>query len=99
MSAAYAASEWSDLFVASAGAAAALAGLLFVAISINIEGIVSMPGAPARGAEAIGLLLGVVVVSVLCLAPGVGRETLGWLLLAESAVLVLVVGRLASVLR
>ena len=37
MSAAYDIEQWSDLSVASAGASAALAGLVFVAVSINIE--------------------------------------------------------------
>jgi modulator of FtsH protease len=86
VSTAYTASEWSDLFVASAGAGAALAGLLFVAISINVERILTFPGLPDRALEALVVLLGVVVASVLCLAPGVDGDALGWLLLAEGAV-------------
>jgi hypothetical protein len=35
---AYSALEWESLFVAEAGASAALAGLLFVALSINWNG-------------------------------------------------------------
>jgi hypothetical protein len=36
--------SWHDLFVASAGAAAALTGLIFVAVSINLAKIVDPAG-------------------------------------------------------
>ena len=45
---AYSAAEWESLFVAEAGASAALAGLLFVALSINLERILKGIGLPGR---------------------------------------------------
>ena len=40
--AAYDVEPWSDLFVAAAGAGAALAGLVFVAVSINVDRILAL---------------------------------------------------------
>jgi hypothetical protein len=82
--AAYDPAEWSDLFVASAGAAAALAGLVFVAVSINIERILKFPGLPERALETVALLLSVVVISLVGLIPGQGRVALGAELLGVS---------------
>jgi hypothetical protein len=96
VSAAYDAAEWSDLFVATAGAAAALAGLLFVAVSINVERILSYPGLPERALEALLILIGGLIVSVLCLAP-VATDTLGWLLLVAGIVVLGAVARLERV--
>jgi len=79
---AYDPSEWSDLFVAAAGAGAALAGLVFVAVSINIERILRFPGLPGRALETVLLLLGVVLVSVVGLFPGQSHTALGLELLA-----------------
>jgi modulator of FtsH protease len=74
---AYEASEWSDLFVAAAGASAALAGLLFVAVSINVERILQYRGLPERALEALALLLGVLVISIIGLIPGQDHVALG----------------------
>jgi hypothetical protein len=83
---AYTASEWTDLFVAAAGASAALTGLVFVAVSINIERILSFKGLPERAAETLSLLLGVTVVSIFGLMPGQSSTALGVELLAQSLV-------------
>lgn len=69
--------------MAAAGASAALAGLVFVAVSINIERILRYPGLPERGAQTILLLLGVVVVSTFALVPGQSRTALGLELTGE----------------
>lgn len=76
-------SAWSDFFVASAGATAALAGLVFVSISINIERIVEQPGVPEFALVTVLLLLQAVVVSLLGLIPDQDAGSLGIELLIE----------------
>ncbi|WP_188944759.1 hypothetical protein [Nakamurella endophytica] len=80
---------WHDLFVATAGAAAALAGLVFVAVSINIERILALAGVPERGLQTVVLLLGAVVISVFGLVPQ-GTSALGVEALCVSAALLAV---------
>ncbi|HKZ12343.1 MAG TPA: hypothetical protein VJL81_00715 [Solirubrobacterales bacterium] len=87
MSTAYAPEEWKDLFVAMAGASAALAGLLFVAVSINVDRIVHFKGLPERGVETLALLLAVLVVSIAGLMPGQGQVAFGLEILAIAAAL------------
>jgi modulator of FtsH protease len=79
-------SHWKDLFVASAGASAALAGLVFVAVSINIDRILKFVGLPERALQAVLLLLSVVLVSIIGLIPGQGRIALGAELLGEALI-------------
>jgi modulator of FtsH protease len=74
---AYEVSEWSDLFVAAAGAGAALAGLVFVAVSINLERILVERNLPARALQTLVMLVIVVAVSLVCLIPGQDLVALG----------------------
>ncbi len=77
--------EWHDLFVAVAGAAAALAGLLFVALSINLKQILAAPMLAMRAAAALATLILAVVASILILVPGQHRAILGTELLVCAA--------------
>jgi hypothetical protein len=71
--------EWHDFFLAQAGAAGVLTGLVFVGVSINLEKIVSEPssGLAGRAAEALILLVAVLLASVLVLVPAQGPGVLG----------------------
>ncbi|WEO79052.1 hypothetical protein BJQ94_08470 [Cryobacterium sp. SO2] len=69
---------WTDFAVAMAGAAAALAGLVMVALSVNIKEILALPGLPARAAAAVGSLVLVVVTGGLLLVPGQPAPVLGF---------------------
>jgi len=74
--------SWNDFAVALAGASAALAGLIFVAVSINLERLLRIPAMRFRAATTIAMLTGVLVLSSFILIPGqsiraLGLETLG----------------------
>jgi hypothetical protein len=83
---AYDASEWTEFFVAAAGASAALAGLVFVAVSINVDRILRFPGLPERALATVMLLLSVVLVSLIGLIPGQSRVALAGELLGVGLV-------------
>ena len=63
--------------VALAGVAAVLAGLVFVALSVNLERILRVPGLPARAGETLIVLIGAVVQCALLLIPGLNHVALG----------------------
>jgi len=69
--------HWHDFFVAEAGAAAALAGLLFVAVSINLARILEFPQLPMRVAESLVALLSVLVVTTIGLVPEQSMQAAG----------------------
>ena len=69
--------SWHDFFVALAGATAALTGLLFVAVSINLDRILALEGLPERALESLVLLLTTLIVSLLSLVPDQSAVALG----------------------
>ena len=75
---AYNLAQWLSFFSAEVGASAALTGLLFVSISINLPKIVSNPQLASRSAKALATLAGVLLASTLCLVPGLSKASAGW---------------------
>jgi hypothetical protein len=73
----YAPGAWETFAAANAGAAAALAGLLFVGVTINVETIVASRRLTGRALEAFVLLTSVLIVSVLVLIPKISATGLG----------------------
>ena len=94
---AYDPAQWTDFFVATAGASAALAGLLFVAVSINLDRIIGEAGLPDRALETLLLLLSVVLVSIVGLIPGQSSGALGTELLFVSLTVAVVIFRLPTI--
>ncbi len=68
---------WHDFFVGSMGASAALTGLLFVAISINLQQILKYPNLPGRAAGTLGVLVSSLVVACCGLVPAQSHVALG----------------------
>lgn len=61
---------WTDFNVAMAGAGAALAGLIIVAISVNLEPLLKGKTLPARAAASIATLVLAIAAACLGLMPG-----------------------------
>ena len=61
---------WENFFMAEVGASAALTGLLFVGVSVNLTRIISLSGLPNRALLALVLLLTIMIVCSLLLVPG-----------------------------
>lgn len=85
---------WANFFVAASGASAALAGLIFVALSVNINRILEAPQLPSRAGATIGTLILILICSMAALIPQpvfmLGFEILvfafcGWLLKVRAA--------------
>ena len=69
--------DWQGFLIAEVGASAALTGLIFVSVSINLKRILSFPKLPNRAFGALLLFGTVLVVSSLLLVPGQSIEANG----------------------
>jgi len=71
---------WHDFFIAAAGATAALSGLIFVAVSINLRAIlaeekeIGSSYLTGRALESLAALLVVLGISLVGLDPSIGRD-------------------------
>ena len=68
---------WDSFFSAEVGAAAALAGLIFVGISINLQRILGLPMVARRAFQALLVLLGILAVVSILLVPGLSGPVAG----------------------
>ncbi len=93
---AYEPAAWESFAVAQVGAAAALAGLLVVACSINISRIIHLPAIVSRLAATLVLFGAVLIVATLLLVPGQREIWLGLELSAIGAVTAALVVRLGG---
>ena len=83
-------SAWDNFFIAQVGASAALAGLLFVGVSINISRLLQQPGLLDRALQALTLLITILVIASLDLVPVSTNFELGIeILVAGGAALVI----------
>ncbi|PZR00635.1 MAG: hypothetical protein DI533_08855 [Cereibacter sphaeroides] len=88
------ADDWANFFVAQVGASAALLGLLFVGLSLNLDKILSIGSLPDRAAIGMGLLFTILFMGSLMLVPGQSQRLLGAEVLVVGLVLLLCGGRL-----
>lgn len=75
-------SDWANFFVAELGAAAALTGLVIVAISINLKEILKTSSLPGRAIETLAMLVAILFAATFGLIPGQPQPVLGgeWVL-------------------
>jgi len=84
---AYRIGDWESFALAQVGASAALLGLVFVGISINLRDIVGSGSLVHRAAEAVILLGRVLVTSTVVLIPGQRRDVLSAVLIVLACAL------------
>ena len=77
---------WSEFFVAVAGAAAALAGLIIVAMSVTIKEILASPSLPSRAAATISSMALILLLAIFGLIPHQTDVVLGVEVVVASAV-------------
>ncbi|MEI9885032.1 MAG: hypothetical protein WDN08_00815 [Rhizomicrobium sp.] len=88
--------DWSGFLTAELGASAALAGLVIVAISINIARILADPTLPGRAGETLVAPTGVLVACSFALVPGQPSWLLGGEIAATGLAMALVPARILA---
>jgi len=89
--------EFRDLFLAAAGAAGSLIGLLFVAVTIAHDRLTTIQASRVRASAALSAFLNALAVSLFALVPGIG---IGWTALTVSVTgLLFAVAALLSLMR
>jgi hypothetical protein len=87
----YSTEGWGELFLAAAGATAALSGLIFVGLSVNIRTVLDIDKSvghnflTGRAIEALVALLNVLAISLVALTPGIPRYVLAGFILLIAA--------------
>ncbi|HEY0260726.1 MAG TPA: hypothetical protein VGC18_12855 [Lacisediminihabitans sp.] len=80
---------WGDFFVAVAGAAAALAGLIIVAMSVTIKEIIASRTLPSRAGATVSSMVLILVLAILGLMPHQTDVVLGLEIVLASAIALL----------
>jgi hypothetical protein len=91
--------KWHDFFVSEVGASAALAGLLFVATSMNLPRIVGARYLVALAGQTLMILTGALCISSLALFPDVDSPKIRWVMAAAALLSWLIVTLLLGTLR
>jgi hypothetical protein len=87
----YATEGWGELFLCAGGATAALSGLIFVGLSVNIRTVLDIDKRAGhnfltgRALEALAALLIVLVISIVALTPAIGPGVLAAFILITAA--------------
>jgi hypothetical protein len=89
---AYDVGGWDGYAIAMLGVAGVLVGLIFVALSVNMQQVLRYPWLVTRAGEAILELLAVLVACALLLVPGQSSAVLGTELMALSLASALAIG-------
>lgn len=94
MTPAYAAPAWAGFATAVAVAAATLTGLVFVAVSINLQRILQFPNLPGRAGQTLIMFTISLIFSIFVLVPGqpsaaLAAELIGTALLVGAFLLII----------
>src|SRR5512133_2127333 len=93
--------QWHDFFVMVGGSAAVLTGLVFVALSLNVNVVTQDAAHRYRAIDTLSGMVGVFVICALVLMGGQGHRAVGieWLVVAAISMAIYVHGYVQAVVR